>query len=189
MLLSELEAHTFIERDDAVYTAAVPVRSDGTSAMTPGSLVPYLGALGRKVQSAGLALPAASAIAIDLESARIMPPESGLGIGSDAMPRLNDFMPVTSRPDRMSVDRPLDVDIVFAWIRSPMRISAISKGAALYNLASLVINLEKLGGAAPETLSRVMERARCYAIGTGSPDDLLGPIADALHSRLPTDVV
>ena len=57
----------------------------------------------------------------------------------------------------------------------------LSRAQAVHALTPLVMNLEKIGGAAPGGLARLVDRARCYAL-RGSAEEMLDAVKTALRA-------
>ena len=57
MLLGELDATLMPQRKDAIYVEYALLRRDGTTALLPGMLLAYIGALRLQANQAGLKLP------------------------------------------------------------------------------------------------------------------------------------
>jgi hypothetical protein len=182
-LLSELQSLTYPQRDDAIYAALVPISSKSAAAVVPVDLVPFLGALGRRVHRAGLSLPAVRAVAIDPDSGHLMPVPQLLEIPEDAIEMLGKLLPANGRSDRTSFDNPLSPQVVLAgyFQSSDETLQPLSRAQAVHALTPSVLNLEKVGGAALDALVRVVDRARCYAV-KGSALEMLDGVKNALRA-------
>ena len=180
-LIQELESLTFAERTDAIYLDAALMASNGTTAITPSSLLPYIGKLGRRVERSGVRLPGTSHVAVDLENGRIVPIQPLLKIPTDAVERAAELSSSNGhQPDRWFTEEPLDPDIVLTFAGSELALQPVSRGQALHRLASYTVNLEKLGGAALEGLKTFIETKRCYTLGNADAKGLLDTVSRAL---------
>jgi hypothetical protein len=183
-LIHEVESLTFSEREDAIYLDAALMSSNGTSAITPSTIVPYVGKLGRRVARAGVQLPGTTHVAVDLESGRLVPVPRLLDIPRDAVSKAGELPSANGhQPDRWFLDEPIDPDMVLTFAGSEMALQPVSRGQALHRLASYAMNLERLGGSALEGLRRFIETKRCYTLGNGDAKGLLETISRALGSR------
>lgn len=183
MLMADIETYLYAERDDAIYAGIVPVSSNGATAVAPAELVSFLGGLGRKARRAGLSLPAATALAIDPESGRIAAPAQLLEVPADAIERLGEIASTNGSADRVVLDGEVNVDVVLtnALLGQQVVMQPVSRAHALQALASSVINLEKMGGAALEGLARVVSSSPCYSL-SGTAEDLLDAVKTKLRS-------
>jgi hypothetical protein len=183
-LFAELESLLFPDRDDAVYLEASVVASDGAVALVPGTAALYVATLGdRKVQRAGLRLPVETKVAIDPDSGEAVPIESRLKIPADAIARLAALAPVDRSDDRLVLDGPVKLDAVFSIGPTEDPLLPVSSAVALYRLGSHALNLGKLGTAGLETLLGVVERARCYEVASGMPQEVLDAFSAGIRSR------
>ena len=93
-VLAELEGLGFHERDDAVYVMASLVDVAGAPTLVPSSLAPGLAKLGRRAAKLGVEIPGELTVAIDLETASIVPVRHTLDVPGDALERLADRVSV-----------------------------------------------------------------------------------------------
>lgn len=183
-LIQELESISFAQREDAIYLDAALISSNGTAAITPSTLVPTIGKLGRRVSRSGVQLPGTTHVALDLQSGRLVPVRQLLEIPGDAVERAGELSTANGhRPDRWFMDEPLDPAMVLTFAGGELALQPVSRGQALHRLASYVMNLEKLGGTALEGLRTFIESKRCYSLGTGDAKGLLETISRALGGR------
>src|SRR5712691_3178844 len=96
-LLSELDGLGFHERDDAVYVTASIVDVGGAPTLVPSSLAPGLAKLGRRAGKLGVGIPGELTVAIDLETASVVPVRRTLDVPDDALERLAAACPWTGR--------------------------------------------------------------------------------------------
>ena len=181
--LKEVESLSFFERDDAIYAAVLPIRSNGTTAIVPESVVSTLGSLGRKVRRAKISLPLPGAVAIDPESGRLVPAPTHLDLPSTALERLSDFVPAGGEGDRTRVDGPVDPDMVLVWSSEPSEMALVptSKARAVHALTQQILNLDKVGQSALDSLARMVSKARIYGIRNGSAEQNLETVKMALR--------
>ncbi len=169
---------------DALYLDAAVVASDGKVALVPATSAIYVATLGgRKVQRAGLRLPAETKVAIDKESGQAVPIRPQLQVPADALARLAALAPAHRNDDRVAVDLPVKVDAVFSVGGSEDPLHPVSPAVALFRLGSHALNLANLGTAGLETLRGVVERARCYEVASGKPEEVLDAFFAGLHAR------
>ena len=108
-LLAELEGLRFHERDDAVYLTASIVDMSGTPTLVPSSLVPGLAKLGRRAKKLGVQIPGELTVAIDMETASVVPVRHTLDVSDDALERLHDACPWEGGDGLRFVDAPEQV--------------------------------------------------------------------------------
>jgi hypothetical protein len=79
------------------------------------------------------------------------------------------------------VDQPTRVDVLasIGWGDEP--VAPISRGLALYRLASHVANLEILGGEALASLVPMVQGARCYELASAKPAAMLDAVLRVLQ--------
>lgn len=180
-LIQELESLTFSDREDAIYLDAALMSSNGTTAITPSSLVSVIGKLGRRVDRSGVQLPGTTHVAVDPDSGRLTPVRPLLEIPGDAVERASELSSANGhRPDRWFLDEPVDPDMVLTFAGGEMALQPVSRGQALHRLASYTMNLEKMGGSALEGLRTLIETKRCYTLGNGDGKGLLETVSRAL---------
>ncbi|MGH2746659.1 MAG: hypothetical protein ACRDKB_01875 [Actinomycetota bacterium] len=181
-LLAEVESLGYRNRDDAVYAAAAPIAANGSVALVPAGMVQYLAGTGRQVARAGLTLPYVSAVALDPHTGAVLPSNGPTGVPEDAVARLADIGLDGVPSDRLPIREPLRPNFVMTMgTAGPEAVEPMSRGRAAYTLASSVLNLEKVGSSALETLSKVVSDADCYAVG-GEAKEVLRAVAGLLSS-------
>jgi len=183
-LLSDLEMYLFVDRDDAIFADMNVVTSDGVKALVPGSVVPFIGTLGRRrLGRTGLTLPTETVVAIERSSGRVVPIRPMVEVSAGALDLLDDVAPADGQDPRMVVEQPLSIDVLVSvgWGTDP--VVPVTKGLALYRLGSHVANLERLGGGAIEGVLPIVEKARCYEVASAKPAEML----DALLQIFRTD--
>jgi hypothetical protein len=172
--LSDLEIFLFDDRTDAIFADMNVVSLAGVNALVPGSLVPFIGSLGRRrLGRTGLRLPAETAVAIEPGTGRVIPIQPMVELTAGALDLLAKVVPGNGRDPRMVVEQPLTIDAVLSigWGRDPL--AAVSKGLGLYRLGAHLVNLELLGGEALEGVRPMVESARCYEISSAKPAEML----------------
>ena len=180
--LSEIESITFPSRDDAIYLGVSVIRGIATTVLIPTRLVPAIGVAGRRIQrSLDVRLPAELAVALDIETGRLIPVRQTLDIPRSALDDLVRSMPVVSGEDRRAfVDRELPIDRVLVWGRTPdgrLGLGPTPKGPVLFDLARSIRNLKIVGKQGVITLGRVLAEAEVLAaswFGTAGLIDVLG---------------
>ena len=106
-LLAELEGLGFHERDDAVYVMASIVDVAGAPTLVPSSLAPgtrEARTSRREARASGS--PVSSTVAIDMETASVVPVRHTLDVPDDALERLADACPWKGRDGLRFVERP-----------------------------------------------------------------------------------
>jgi hypothetical protein len=174
---SDLEGYFFEDRDDAIFADMSVVSKGGVSALVPASIVPFIGTLGhRRVDRAGLTFPAETAVAIEPGTGRVIPIERRVQLPEGWMDRLAQTMSLNGRDPRGIVDQPTSIDVVMSigWGDEPL--VPVTKGIALYRLATHVMNLELLGGDAVADLIPVVQEARCYEMASLKPAQMLAAL-------------
>jgi hypothetical protein len=77
----------------------------------------------------------------------------------------------------------VDVLVSITWADVPMQ--PVSKGLALYRLASHVANLLQLGERGLQSLKRLVEGARCYEMASKKPPGMLDTLLTTLRNEVP----
>lgn len=184
ILLAEIEALGFQGRDDAVYAGAVPVAANGSVALAPIAMVNLLAGMGRQATRSGLSLPYVSAVALDPATGAVLPTEGPPGVPKNAIARLGELGLDGIPSDRMSIQKPLRPGLVLTMGRGVEGVEPVSDAKTVYTLASSVLNLEKVGITALETLDKVVSEADCYSVG-GEARSLLRSVAGLLTPERP----
>ena len=201
-LFAELESLSFQERDDAIYVEAAPLAMDGKVALIPGSFLPSLWRLSRRLHQAGVRLPLARTVAVELETGRLIPTTPQLEIPQDAIQHLNEAVGKEAQAvlgiagksrsghdhmQRWALTAPTTpVSILTTGAEEGPR-QPQSRGQAVYRLAGMTLNLAKVGVAALEGLSVMASQAECYKFYgvTGTPahrSRLIDDIASSLRA-------
>lgn len=183
ILLAEIDALAFRHRDDAVYAGVAPVAANGSVALVPSGMVNLLAGMGRQVGRSGLSLPYVSAVALDPQTGAVLPSEGPPGVPSNAIARLGELGLDGVPSDRMAIPKPLQVGFVMTMGgRGTEGVEPLSDAKTVYTLASSVLNLEKMGITALETLDKVVSDADCYAVG-GEARSVLRSVTGLLTPR------
>jgi len=173
-LLSDLEMFLLPDRTDAIFADMNVVSLGGVNALVPGSLVPFIGTVGRRrLARTGLTLPAERAAAIEPGSGRVVPVKPMVELTPGTLDLLAEVVPANGGDPRMVVDRPITIDFVVSigWGRELL--VPVSRGLGLYRLGSHLVNLEVLGGDALAGVRPVVESARCYEMASAKPAEML----------------
>jgi hypothetical protein len=174
---SDLETYLFEDREDAIFADMNVVSRGGINALVPASIVPFIGTLGhRRLDRAGLTLPAETAVALEPGTGQVVPLPRMVRLAEGWRELLAETFPPNGRDPRVVVEEPTRVDIVVSigWSDEPL--APVSKGIGLYRLATHVVNLELLGGAAVGNLVPVIEGARCFEMASAKPAEMLGAL-------------
>jgi hypothetical protein len=183
-LVAEMESLSFQERDDAIYTELGMLTTNGTRALVPGRFTSFLGRLGhRQIERAGVTLPGSMYVAVDPESGRAVPAPPHLKIPDDAFERLGEIGPTNSSTDRVFVEEPSPVDVVF-WVdnQSEVPFHPVGRGFVLSRLWTWTVNAPVIGKTAIEGLTRLVEPTRCYGLQISESREMLQNIVTAIRS-------
>jgi hypothetical protein len=183
-LLAEMESLSFRERDDAIYAEVGMLTTNGTRALVPGRFTSFLGRLGRRqIERAGVTLPGSMYVAVDPESGRAIPAPPTLKIPEDAFDRLGEIGPTDGSSDRVFVDEPSPVDVVF-WVdnMSEVPFHPVARGFVLSRLWTWTVNAPKIGRTAVEGLARLVEPTRCYGLQITEGREMIQNIVAAIKS-------
>jgi hypothetical protein len=183
-MLAELEGLGFHERDDAVYMMASIVDVAGMPTLVPASIAPGLAKLGRRARKLDVGIPGELTVAIDIETASVVPTVHALDVPDTALERLADACPWQGRDGLRFVAAPETVQALLVPSTDPeasMRPS--KKGFALANLAGWTLNLENVGGRGLEALGRFVDRAASYESAWTDTADVMGQLSGVMKER------
>ena len=148
-----------------MYIGAGLVTLGDVVALVPPILPPYLNTLGhRLIERSGLALPIANYVALDPETGYVIETEPVVRPSDAALARLDALAPSSNGARPAAANGPLRADIVCFLGLPEEAVLPYSPGNAAHVLASRLLNLDEIGGAAVETLGRFVEDARCCEI-------------------------
>jgi hypothetical protein len=180
-LLAEVEALRFHERDDAVYALASVLLVRDRPVLMPSTLVPSLSKVGRRLAAYDVRLPGSMTVAIDPESAALVPVAPSLGIVGDALERLDGSLAARGPNGLVFVDEPVEVSAFLVPAReaeTPLRPAA--GGYALASLANRVLNFERVGGRGLRAIGRLVERALRYEVTWTDTTEAMRELSSAL---------
>jgi hypothetical protein len=200
-LFAELESTMFDERDDAVYIEVAALAKDGRVALIPGTFLPTLWKLSRRLHQAGVQLPLSRTVAVDRKTGQIIPTTPKLKLPGDALESLTKL--VGSEAGAIlgiAGKRPADNGHLERWVldapTSPVAVLTTgaseqgprepqSRGQAVYRLVGMTMNLPAVGASGLESLSLLAEKAQCYMFhgAVGSPQQrtqILNDISSSL---------
>lgn len=183
-LVVEMEALSYHERDDAIYTEMGMLTTNGTRALVPGRFTSFLGRLGhRQVERAGVSLPGSMYVAVDPKTGRAVPTPRHLKVPDDAFERLGEIGPTNALSDRVFVEEPSSVDVVF-WVdnMSEVPFHPMSRGFVLSRLWNWTVNAPNIGRSAVEGLTKLVEPTRCYGLQITDSRPMLENIVTAIKS-------
>lgn len=183
-LVFEMESLNFRQRDDAIFAEVGMLRTNGTRALVPGRMTSFLGRNGhRAVERAGVTLPGSMYLTIDPKTGRAVPAEPHLKIPEDAFDRLSEIAPTNGSADRVFVEEPSPVDVVF-WIdnASPVPFHSVSRGFVLSRLWTWTLNAGVIGKSALEGLTKLVEPTQCYSLEISDSKKMLDNIVAAIKS-------
>ena len=182
--LSELETRLLDTREDAVFAHYGLAWSDGVSVLLPAWMVSYLGGTGRRLEKEGITLSTSRWVAVDLETAEILPRPRFLEFPDGAVEDLARQQSNVRGPDRGEVDRRRRVDAVLTYAPELDTIQPGSRGIALHALAGAAANLRATGGDGLRALADVVAAAHCFDTGLGRAQQMLRALADVVeHER------
>jgi len=179
-LVGELEACTYPEREDAVYSHAALLSIDDRNVLIPAVLASGIASLGRRVERMGISIPVTFSVAIDTGSGEVVPIRPALDLPPDVLGSAG----VAGNGHRPKVTEPTQVDALFSLGRgSDAGVQPISRARGLHALASVSPNLPTMGRGGLDGLGRLVAGARCYQLERGSVrrmlDDLLLAVGGA----------
>ena len=183
-LVVEMESLSYRERDDAIFTELGMLTTNGTRALLPGRFTAFLGRLGhRQTERAGVSLPGTMYVAVDPKSGRAVPAPPHLKIPEDSFERLAEIGPTNGSSDRVFVDEPSPVDVVF-WVDnlSEVPFHPVGRGYVLSRLWTWTVNAPVIGKTAIEGLTRLVEPTRCYGLQITEARETLQNIVTAIKS-------
>jgi hypothetical protein len=182
MLLGDLESFFLPDREDAMYADMVPVSVDGVTALVPEVLVPFIGTLGnRRVSRVGLRLPMETSVGIDATGGRIHPISQAVEADLPSPDGEGDVATDRDASGRATLEGPTRVDVLISIGWGDESIQPVSKGLALYRLASHVANLWSFGERGLLSLQHLVEGARCYEMASKKPAEMLQTIVATLQ--------
>jgi hypothetical protein len=190
-LLADLTALTYMRRKDAVYLQAAFLSDNAVCALFPEELVGSFEAIKRHVQATGLRIPESRFVAVDLETAEVFRPPRSLEVDADEVSVLGEE--IGSEPTawpRAALDRRRTIDLI-CTMGSPSSgsVQPVSRGFALYVLASNAPNMSMLGHRGLEALRTLVERASCWEIAPREPRLMVESVLELMHSIEPVDQV
>ena len=156
----------------------------GAPTLVPSSLAPGLAKLGRRAGKLGVGIPGELTVAIDMETASVVPVRRMLDVPVDALERLADACPWEGRDGLRFVDAPEAVQAFLVPASDPEApLELARKGYALANLAGWTLNLHIVGGRGLDALGRFVERTPAYGSAWTDTAELMGLLADAMKER------
>jgi hypothetical protein len=180
--LSDLETYLFDDRTDAMFADMNVVSLGSVKALIPGTIVPFIGTLGRRrLQRTGLSLPAETSVALEPGTGRVVPLTPWVQVSEGWIDGLASVASADGTDPRAGVEEPTTIDVLasIGWGDEP--VAPISRGLALYRLASHVANLEILGGKAVANLVPIVQGARCYELASAKPEAMLDALLRVLQ--------
>jgi hypothetical protein len=186
VLMQELEAFLYPERDDAAYLEATLVWVNDVPVLVPEPMGPYLGRARKDLEHHGVRLSTAHAMGVDRSTGEVFFPESLLRVRAGAIGALADIAPMNGEGERVQLADPVRVNSVcwLAFGSGHRLIEPLSRGRTLYLLGGSLMNLGRVGGAAVHGLQHLVADARCFAwTGLQKPAVMLESLVNAV--RLP----
>jgi hypothetical protein len=173
-LVADLDSLTYGHRRDAVYVKATFLAVGGIDALFPEELFGTFDEIRRRIRTLGLSLPTSRFVAVDLETGEIIPSPRSLHLDAEALEELARLVPSepTAWP-RATLERRTTPELVCTMgAPGPEPVQPVSRGFALYVLASLAANLHEVGGAGLEALRLLVEQAVCWQISSQRPQSM-----------------
>jgi hypothetical protein len=162
-LFDELESRMLPEREDAIYLQAPALAGNGKIAVVPDFYRFTLERMGRRLDRAGVRLPTSRQVAVDPETGQLVPIAPRLEIPGDAIDRLGEMFGTNGAAPMARIEQPSFADLVFVPGPEEEHMQQISRGKAVYGLASFAMNFPKLGARTLEGIAQLVERADCYS--------------------------
>jgi hypothetical protein len=178
-LLSELEGLLLEDRDDALYAKLGVVTGNGTVAVVPSVIIPYLDTAGSRVRRAGVTLGDTQRVAIDPETGWLIPTKPMLDIPPDAPEALRSLGSGAASV-RFSIERPTPVDVAFSIAVVEDPVSPAGRPVTLYRLASHALNLRPLGLAGLQGLEKLVQGSRCFELSSAGVSNTLTGVTHGL---------
>jgi hypothetical protein len=180
-LLTDLESFRYPERDEAVFVLTSVAEVRGEAVVIPSTILPDLAKLGRRASRLGVRVPGERAIAIDLETASIRPPDLGLDIRDDSLERLTLALPWSAGDQTFFIERPLAPTVLVLGTTDAVdSFEPVRKARALAALVSGAVNLERVGGVGLRALGRMVEVTPCYRSTWDDPSAILAEIGELI---------
>ena len=180
-VLAELEGLGFHERDDAVYVMATLVDVAGAPVVVPASLAPGLAKLGRRAAKLEVGIPGQLTVAIDLETALVVPVRHTLNVPGDALERLATACQWEGRDGLRFVGEPEEIRALLIPAGDPEApLRPARKGYALANLAGWTLNLKEVGGRGLEALGLFVDRTPTYESAWTDTAEMMGRFAELM---------
>ena len=173
-LLADLEGLTYGFRDDAAFVRAMFATLDGVAALLPEEFIGEFEEHRRRIQPLGLRLPASRYVAVRLDSGTLVPSPHALEIEDGAWRELAERLPSepTTWP-RVELAGEARVQMLCTMGSGTTQegevVQPVSRGWALYVLASNSTNLSRVGAVGLEALRRLVEGASCWEIRPSRP--------------------
>jgi hypothetical protein len=184
VLAGDLAALNYWRRRDAVYVQAAVVSAGGVEALFPEEFIGLLETVRRRVSSGGVPLPVSRHVAVDLDTAEVGSPSELLEIADHAVAEL--ACEVGSEPmawPRVTTAAGTTPDLVCVKASGESeRAQPVSRGSALYALASNALNLAEVRGAGLDALRRLVERAACWALPAVSAQGVADGVSGLLRT-------
>jgi hypothetical protein len=176
-LFAEIERSLMADRDDAIYLQTPAIAVNGKIALVPDFYRQTLARLGRRPELAGLRLPVDRVVAVD-DKGRVVPITPQLRLPEDAVDRVVEKFGSDGAAPMARIDRARLPEAVIGSILRPTQedhMQPISRGRALYCLASEAMNTPRLGSdRVLESLARLIEGAGgcyCYYPDASTPQN------------------
>ena len=176
-LISELEAWTFRDRDDAVFLRMAPIVAHGAVALVPPYVANAIIGMRRRAEKAGLTLPAQLHVAVDKVTGAMIPIPRTLNLAPAALDAVDDG----GTTDRFAITEPVAVNGLVFFAESGEPVTPVSRGIGLYRTASAAFNLPAVGSEGLRTLGTLVAGARCLAVNAVEPADVLEGVSRAIR--------
>ncbi|MGH3372172.1 MAG: hypothetical protein ACRDPR_19475, partial [Nocardioidaceae bacterium] len=168
--LAELESRVLAERRDGLYVRGSLMTADGVTGLVPSWVVSHVASMGRRAERLGVTLPGETWVAVDPTSGKVLPKPAVLDLPDDTLERLRETAAAMdgsgdSRVDRLFVEQPHQVDVVFTYTEDGEPFAPVSKAHALHRLGASAANIRGMGGTALVGLQRMLAGAHTSTLG------------------------
>lgn len=176
-LLSRLTAFELQGRNDALYVEAGFAAVGGRHVLLPGDILDWLATINRrKLERAGVALSLESCFVLDPALATLSPVQPTLRVPPEAVDRLAVLAPGEDGDRRVTPTGPVTVDAI-ALNGLSDQVRRVGPGAAAYEVAQRIRNLEVLGGAGLLALRPFADTVPAYELPAWNPGMMLDHLA------------
>ena len=180
--LDELETFFTAVRRDAIFLHATVVRTGGVDIIMSRSLATALDDSKRRLLSAGALATAPRWVAVDQETAMVVPVPPQLTVPPEILASL-DGEADDAPEGRLRLTEPVQPQMVMTFVSYGPVLSPASRGQALLHLASGTMNFSQVGPESLRTLKRLVTRTEaCSQLAVAPPSELVRAFQQAVGS-------